>query len=172
MSKRVYILGAIILCVCIVVTAFAALERYTAGIVNVRISCHNQTDVLEIMCSRASQYSVRMLDKDEQILKGGEETPIDGSELGKYRIVVKISDTSVASTLREKYPSGETHILQDIPDISTGIYRIRVSSAGCDHIYCIYIGSDKPFSLNPLSQEYPLGYIPEGKIVVPFSICE
>ena len=172
MSKRVYILGGIILCICIVVTAFVAFKRYTTGIVNVRISCHDQTDALEIICGRASQYSVRMLDKNEQILKGGEEALIDGSELGRYCMAVQISDTSVTSALREKYPSGKTHILQDAPNHSSRTYKIRISSVGCDHIYCIYIGSDTPFSVNALLTEYPLGYIAKGKIVIPFSICE
>lgn len=170
MSKRVCILGSIILCICIVVTAFVVFERYTTGIVNVRISYHDQTNALEIICGRASQYSVRMLDKNEQILKGGEETLIDRSELGRYCMVVQISDTSIASALREKYPSGKTHILQDTPIQPSGTYKIRISSAGCDHIFCVYIGSDTPIYVNTLSREYPWGYIAKGKIVIPFSV--
>lgn len=170
MLKRVYILGGTILCICVIVIAFSALKKYTAGIVNVRISCHGQTDALEIICGRASQYSVRLLDEDEQILKGGEEVLIDGSELGQYCMVVQISDTSVASALRKKYPSGETHILQDVPNGSSGAYRIRISSAGCDHVYCIYIGSDTPISVDALSQKCPQGYIAKGKIVIPLDI--
>lgn len=169
MSKRVYILISVILCICIAIIAIVALQRNTAGIVNVRISCRGQTDILEIVCGRASQYSVRMLDKNEQILKGGEEVLIDGSELGRYCIVVKISDTSVTSALREKYPSGKTHILQDAPNQPSGTYRIRISSAGCDHIYYVYIGSDTPFSVNALSKKCLWGYIAKGKIVIPLS---
>jgi len=82
-------------------------------------------------------------------------------------MVVQISDTHVDSALRKKYPGGETHTLQDVSGQSA--YKIRISSAGSDHIYCIYIGSDTPFSVETLSKGLPLDCVIGGSITIALS---
>lgn len=85
-------------------------------------------------------YSITPMDKTEPLIKGEKEVVVE--ELGENRVAVRLGDAEIAESLMEQYPSGQVHVLEDVPSDFEG--KIRVWLAYADpHTVMVYIGTDE-----------------------------
>ena len=89
-------------------------------------------------------YSVRAVPEDEGEYIGDGMIDYDGS-LGKYRIMVDFGDMELSTALALKFAPRETVRLKNTP------VKIKAKVASpSDHGFVLYIGSDKPISVEPV----------------------
>lgn len=160
----VFAILAIVLAVAIlVVSGFAIFtSKYNLGVVS-RISIKERsTDEMELNIRYflpSGGYSVSVVNEDEGEYTSDGMGDYDGA-LGKYRILVEFGDVSLADSIAKK--RDDDGIIQLADDV-----RARVAWPS-DHGFVLYIGFDKPISveaeiggtLNPLG----------GTIKIPISI--
>ena len=89
-------------------------------------------------------YSVRVVPEDEGEYIGDGMIDYDGS-LGKYRIMVNFGDMELSTALALKFAASDTVRLKSVP---ANIYAKLANPS--DHGFVIYVGSDKPISVEPL----------------------
>ena len=146
-KKKICILISIVLVVAIVVTAvwfvsyIAKYEPVTVTHISIK---RRSADVMELRIRYSfptGGYSARVVPEDEGEYCGDGMSNYDGA-LGKYRIMIDFGDVELSDLFVEKMDeNGVIKITEDI--------RARVASPS-DHGFVLYIGSDKPISVEPV----------------------
>ena len=88
-------------------------------------------------------YSVRTVSKDEGEYIGDGMVDYDGS-IGKHRIIIEFGDLALAERILEK--ADENGVIE----LADGVWAKRAVPA--DHGFVLYIGSDRPISVEPIEQ--------------------
>ena len=146
-KKKICILISIVLVVAIAVAAVwfvSYITKYEPGTVTHISIKQRSTDVMELRIRYSfptGGYSARVVPEDEGEYVGDGMIDYDGS-LGKYRIMVNFGEVELAESFVKKMDeNGVIKITEDI--------RARVASPS-DHGFVLYIGSDKPISVEPV----------------------
>lgn len=146
-KKKICILISIVLVVAIIVTAVwlvSYITKYEPSTVTHISIKQRSTDVMElrIRCSfPTGGYSARVVPEDEGEYCGDGMKNYDGA-LGKYRIMIDFGDVELSDSFVEKMDeNGAIKITEDI--------RARVAWPS-DHGFVLYIGSDKPISVESM----------------------
>ena len=118
--------------------------KYNQGVVT-KISLNQKNEdtmVLRITYLLPSgAYSIRTVPEDEAEYVGDGMIDYDGS-LGKYRIMVNFGEVELAESFVKKMDENGVFLLAD---------GIRAKTAWpSDHGFVLYIGSDKPISVEPV----------------------
>lgn len=107
-------------------------------------------------------YSVREVSEDEGEYVGDGMINYDGS-LGKYRMMVNFGDIGLSAGLALKFVANDTVRLKTYP------IKINAKVASpSDHGFVLYIGSDKPISVEPV--EHGTLNVFGGIIKIPITI--
>lgn len=118
--------------------------KYNQGVVT-RISLNQKNEdtmVLRITYLLPSgAYSIRTVPEDEGEYVGDGMIDYDGS-LGKYRIMVNFGDVELAESFVKKMDENGVFLLAD------GVHA--KTACPSDHGFVLYIGSDKPISVEPV----------------------
>ena len=118
--------------------------KYNQGVVT-RISLNQKNEdtmVLRITyLLPLGAYSIRTVPEDEGEYVGDGMRDYDGA-IGKYRIMVEFGDLELADSFAKKKDENGIFMLADVVHAKTA----RPS----DHGFVLYIGSDKPISVEPV----------------------
>ena len=118
--------------------------KYNQGVVT-KISLNQKNEdtmVLRITYLLPSgAYSIRTVPEDEGEYAGDGMIDYDGS-LGKYRIMVNFGEVELAESFVKKMDENGVFLLAD------GVHAKTASPS--DHGFVLYIGSDKPISVEPV----------------------
>ena len=136
--------------------------KYNQGVVT-RISLNQKNEdtmVLRITYLLPSgAYSIRTVPEDEGEYIGDGMIDYDGA-IGKYRIMVEFGDLELADSFAKKKDENGIFMLADSVWAKT--------ACPSDHGFVLYIGSDKPISVEPID----LGTLNAfgGTIKIPISV--
>ena len=141
------IIGIILLAIITATVAVLAIgAKYNLGVVTgVSISQKND-DTMNLRISyllASGGYSVRTVSKDEGEYIGDGMVDYDGS-IGKHRIIIEFGDLALAERILEK--ADENGVIE----LADGVWAKRAVPA--DHGFVLYIGSDRPISVEPIEQ--------------------
>ena len=118
--------------------------KYNQGVVT-KISLNQKNEdtmVLRITYLLPSgAYSIRTVPEDEAEYMGDGMIDYDGS-LGKYRIMVNFGEVELAESFVKKMDENGVFLLAD------GVHA--KTACPSDHGFVLYIGSDKPISVEPV----------------------
>ena len=118
--------------------------KYNQGVVT-RISFNQKNEdtmVLRITYLLPSgAYSIRTVPEDEGEYVGDGMIDYDGA-IGKYRIMVEFGDLELADSFAKKKDENGIFMLTD------GVHA--KTACPSDHGFVLYIGSDKPISVEPV----------------------
>ena len=118
--------------------------KYNQGVVT-RISFNQKNEdtmVLRITYLLPSgAYSIRTVPEDEGEYIGDGMIDYDGA-IGKYRIMVEFGDLELADSFAKKKDENGIFMLAD------GVHA--KTACPSDHGFVLYIGSDKPISVEPV----------------------
>ena len=139
------IIGIVLLAIITATVAVLAIgAKYNLGVVTgVSISQKND-DTMNLRISyllASGGYSVRTVSKDEGEYLGDGMVDYDGS-IGKHRIIIEFGDLALAERILEK--ADENGVIE----LADGVWAKRAVPA--DHGFVLYIGSDRPISVEPL----------------------
>ena len=139
------IIGIVLLAIITATVAVLAIgAKYNLGVVTgVSISQKND-DTMNLRISyllASGGYSVRTVSKDEGEYIGDGMVDYDGS-IGKHRIIIEFGDLALAERILEK--ADENGVIE----LADGVWAKRAVPA--DHGFVLYIGSDRPISVEPL----------------------
>ena len=139
---------SLVLCVALVVgvtSLVMTVSKYSQGVVT-QVSVHKKgTDVIDLHINyllAVGTYSVQAVSKDDGEYTGDGITDYDG-ELGKYRIMIMFSDVEPSESLMKK--RDENGIIKLADNV---LARISFPQ---DHGFVLYIGFDKPVSVDTLN---------------------
>ena len=146
-KKKALLIGVgLILLVTIVasVSVIFYAAKYNLGVVT-RISLSPKSEDAMLLRIKylfpTGAYSIRTVPEDEGEYIGDGMIDYDGS-LGKYRIMVEFGDVELAESFVKKMDENGVFLLAD---------GIRAKTAWpSDHGFVLYIGSDKPISVEPV----------------------
>ena len=138
---------SLVLCVALVVgvtSLVMTVSKYSQGVVT-QVSVHKKgTDVIDLHINyllAVGTYSVQAVSKDDGEYFGDGITDYDG-QLGKYRIMIMFSDVEPSDSLMKK--KDENGIIKLADNV---LARISFPQ---DHGFVLYVGSDKPLSVEAL----------------------
>ena len=149
-KKKAILIGVgLVLIVAIVISASViySVAKYNLGVVTrISLSQKSETMLLRIKYLFPSgAYSIRAVPEDEGEYVGDGMIDYDGS-LGKYRIMVNFGEVELAESLAEsfvkKMDENGVFLLAD------GVHA--KTACPSDHGFVLYIGSDKPISVEPV----------------------
>ncbi|MBE5819161.1 MAG: hypothetical protein E7312_08960 [Clostridiales bacterium] len=107
-------------------------------------------------------YSVKKLTEDDPDYTGNSSLEYDGS-MGKYRMLISISDIEATAKFREKHDFDKVYNLVTTID---AILKLKVVSPDTHSVY-IVIGSDKPLSVTECNSKMLL---PMGELQIDISV--
>ena len=146
-KKKALLIGiGLILIVATVVSASAisCVVKYNLGVVT-RISLSQKSEDEMLLRIKylfpSGAYSIRAVPEDEGEYIGDGMIDYDGS-LGKYRMMVRFGDVELAESFAKKMDENGILMLAD------GV-RAKIACPS-DHGFVLYIGSDKPISVEPV----------------------
>jgi hypothetical protein len=147
-KKKICILISIVLVVAIAVAAVwfvSYITKYEPGTVTHISIKQRSTDVMELRIRYSfptGGYSARVVPEDEGEYIGDGMIDYDGS-LGKYRVMVNFGDTEPSLRLSSRLRVN--NVIKHSP------VKLKASIAHPeDHGFVLYIGSDKPISVEPV----------------------
>ena len=146
-KKKICILISIVLVVAIAVAAVwfvSYIIKYEPGTVTHISIKQRSTDVMELRIRYSfptGGYSARVVPEDEGEYVGDGMIDYDGS-LGKYRIMVNFGEVELAESFVKKMDENGVFLLAD------GVHA--KTACPSDHGFVLYIGSDKPISVEPV----------------------
>ena len=146
-KKKAILIGVgLVLIVAIVISASViySVAKYNLGVVT-RISLSQKSEDTMLLRIKylfpSGAYSIRAVPEDEGEYVGDGMIDYDGS-LGKYRIMVNFGDVELAESFVKKMDENGVFLLAD---------GVRAKTAcPSDHGFVLYIGSDKPISVEPV----------------------
>ena len=146
-KKKALLIGiGLILIVATVVSASAisCAAKYNLGVVT-RISLSQKSEDTMLLRIKylfpSGAYSIRTVPEDEGEYVGDGMTDYNGA-IGKYRIMVDFGDVELAESFAKKMDENGILMLAD---------GVRAKTAcPSDHGFVLYIGSDKPISVEPV----------------------
>ncbi len=146
-KKKAFLIsvGLILIFAIIASVCFAFyISKYNLGVVT-RISLRQKSE--DTMALRISYllssggYSIRTVPEDEGEYIGDGMIDYNGA-IGKYRIMVEFGDIELAESFAQKKDENGVFLLAD------GVWA--KTACPSDHGFVLYIGSDKPISVEPL----------------------
>ena len=118
--------------------------KYNQGVVT-KISLNQKNEDTMLLRIKylfpSGAYSIRAVPEDEGEYIGDGMIDYDGA-IGKYRIMVEFGDLELADSFANKKDENGIFILAD------GVWA--KTACPSDHGFVIYIGSDKPISVEPV----------------------
>ena len=146
-KKKAILIGVgLVLIVAIVISASViySVAKYNLGVVT-RISLSQKSEDTMLLRIKylfpSGAYSIRAVPEDEGEYVGDGMIDYDGS-LGKYRIMVNFGEVELAESFVKKMDENGVFLLAD---------GVRAKTAcPSDHGFVLYIGSDKPISVEPV----------------------
>ena len=141
-KKKAILIGVgLVLIVAIVISASViySVVKYNLGVVT-RISLSQKSEDTMLLFPSGA-YSIRAVPEDEGEYVGDGMIDYDGS-LGKYRIMVNFGDVELAESFVKKMDENGVFLLAD------GVHA--KTACPSDHGFVLYIGSDKPISVEPV----------------------
>ena len=146
-KKKALLIGiGLILIVAIVISTgvIFCVAKYNLGVVT-RISLSQESEDTMLLRIKylfpSGAYSIRAVPEDEGEYIGDGMIDYDGY-LGKYRIMVDFGDIELAESFAKKADENGVFLLAD------GV-RAKIACPS-DHGFVLYIGSDKPISVEPV----------------------
>ena len=146
-KKKAILIGVgLVLIVAIVISASViySVAKYNLGVVT-RISLSQKSEDTMLLRIKylfpSGAYSIRAVPEDEGEYVGDGMIDYDGS-LGKYRIMVNFGEVELAESFVKKMDENGVFLLAD------GVHA--KTACPLDHGFVLYIGSDKPISVEPV----------------------
>lgn len=146
-KKKALLIGVgLVLIVAIVasVSVISCVAKYNLGVVT-QISLSQKSEDTMLLRIKyllpTGGYSIRAVPEDEGEYIGDGMIDYNGA-IGKYRIMVNFGDVELAEFFAEKKDENGVFVLAD------GIQAKTARPA--DHGFVLYIGSDKPISVEPV----------------------
>ena len=143
-KKKALLIGiglVLIVAIFLSVSIVSCILKYNLGVVTqISLSQKNEdTMILRISYLLPSgAYSIRTVSEDEGEYIGDGMIDYNGA-IGKYRIMVNFGDVELAKSFANKMDENNVFVLED------GVWAKTVYPS--DHGFVLYIGSDKPISV-------------------------
>ena len=146
-KKKALLIGVGLVLMVVIIASISIVPyalKYNQGVVT-RISLNQKNEdtmVLRITyLLPLGAYSIRTVPEDEGEYAGDGMIDYDGA-IGKYRIMVEFGDLDLADSFAKKKDENGIFMLAD------GVWA--KTACPSDHGFVLYIGSDKPISVEPV----------------------